>query len=554
MTTMHFPPLALAVLSGLLITPSAAQAQCRFPTETPGRAVTYRFQPEVTPDGLVLHITLEFEMGASETVELAVPAQWAGEALHAVTNLRTLSGGASLEEGPAADTKTLHAPAYQPVVIGYALKRDWTGPLVHPMQFHPVLLREYVEFTGSNALVRPKLDDGAEVTVNFDWQRLPASWALATSFGTATSADGRCQTYAGPPSDVDHGLYAAGDFRIHRFAIGQRPAVLAVRGTWTFTDDEAIRQIQRGVGIVRDFWHDDSFPYFLVTLTPFDRDRGSSDGSAFTNAFWMYMSRQDSIAALLPQLAHEAFHAWNTARMGALSGGADQETTWFKEGVTSYYGYLLVYHAGALPRAAYVDSLNQDLRKFPTSTDPYVRGRVIALWLDAAIRRESHGQYSLDDVMADMVRTSDQPVTLARIIDTAGRYLSADSRSTLEHAVVEPVNLPAPEEAPSVGACARPSLDDLPTFDLGLDLSASHTARAVVGVVPGSRAFIAGLRDGQALVGTSLTIGDPDRLATFIIHTNTGDRQITFYPRGKTIAAWQYHLDKRGPCGRVPPN
>lgn len=35
----------------------------------------------------------------------------------------------------------------------------------------------------------------------------------------------------------------------------------------------------------REFWHDDNFPYFLVTLKPFDNDSGQGDGSAFTNAF-----------------------------------------------------------------------------------------------------------------------------------------------------------------------------------------------------------------------------------------------------------------------------
>jgi predicted metalloprotease with PDZ domain len=542
------PPLALIALSTLLVVPSAARAQCRFLAASAGHALTYRFQPEVTPDGLVLHVSVEFQAGATGTDELAVPAHWAGETLQALTNLRALTAGASIEDGPNTDAKILHAVANRPVQISYDLKKDWAGPLIHPRQFHPVLTPEYFEFTGSNALVRPKRDDGANTSANFDWQLLPISWAIATSFGTGASASDRCQTYSGPSIDIVHGLYAAGDFRIRRFQIGRRAAVLAVRGAWAFTDDEVIAQIQKVVGFVRDFWRDDNFPYFLVTLKPYDQDHDSSDGSAFTNAFWMYISRQDSFAALLPQLAHEAFHAWNVARMGALSSEADGATTWFKEGFTSYYGYLLVYRAGVLPVKMYVDSLNQDLRKFPTSTDPYVRGRVIALWLDAAIRHESNGQHSLDDVMFDMLRANDQPVTLARILDTAGRYLSADTRSQLQRAVVGQGNLSAPEEVPSVGACARPALEDLPTFDLGFDLAASAAAKQVVGVVANGPAFAAGLRDGQTLGRVSAYNGQPDRLATFTIHTDAGDQPIAFYPRGKAIPGWQYLLDQTGSC------
>jgi predicted metalloprotease with PDZ domain len=237
--------------------------------------------------------------------------------------------------------------------------------------------------------------------------------------------------------------------------------------------------------------------------------------------------------------------------MGTLSSETDRAATWFKEGFTTYYGYLLVYRAGALPIANYVDSLNRDLRQFPTSTDPYVRGRIIALWLDGAIRRESRGEHSLDDVMFDMVRTGDQPITLARILETAGRYLSADARRLLQLAVVDHGGLPAPDQAPLIGGCAHPSLQDLPTFELGLDLARSRAASQLTGVVEGGPAFAAGLRNGQALTGFSVNNGDPDLLARFTIHTDSGDKQIAFYPRGKTVAAWQYRLDQNGPCGRV---
>ncbi len=435
-------------------------------------------------------------------------------------------------------------------MIAYDLKKDWTGPLVNPMQFHPVLMREYFEFTGSNALVALKIKTGTTETANFDWEKLPAGWSLATSFGSSTSPADRCQTYTGSWIDVDHGLYAAGDFRIHHFQIGRRPAVLAVRGAWMFTDDEAIVQVQKVVGMVRNFWHDDNFPYFLVTLKPYDRDHGSSDCSAFTNAFWMYVSRLDPISGLLPQLAHESFHAWDPERMGVVPS-SDESIKWFMEGVTEYYAQLLTYRAGELPAQNYIHSLNSDLREFPILSSEYVRGRVIALWLDATIRRESGGQHSLDDVMFDMVRGAGQPLTLQRILETAGRYLSNDSRSLLKRAVTEHADLPSPEQIPSMSTCAHLSREDLPTFDLGLDLAQSLAMHLLTGVVESGSAFKAGLRNGQPLVHVSVDNRNPERMAKFTIRTDAGEKQITFYPRGKTVAAWQYQLDQSRPCGRA---
>lgn len=534
--------LLMCLLVGAL---GAADAQCRFAKAGNGREVTYRFVPETTADGLVMHVTMEFRAGDTGRETLVLPSSWAGETLRALTNLRVVSKGARLVDGGHISERVLEARRNHPVRIAYDLKKDWTGPLVAPLQFHAVLMPEYFEFTGSNALVRLKLGDGAEETANFDWQRLPGAWVLATSFGvsagTHQSAAQRCQTYSGQWKKVDNGLYAGGDYRLHDFKIGQRPAVLAVRGTWKFTDEEAMTQLAKVIGMVRAFWHDDDFPYFLVTLTPYEADRGGTDGSEFTNAFWLFLQPKDLLQRQLAMIAHESFHAWDPKKMGFLSDKEYGETKWFKEGFTEYYAELLTYRAGELPVAEYMRTINKDLLRFPEpSADEYVRGRVIALWLDGAIRKESGGGHSLDDVMYTMVRESDRPMTLERIFATADAYLSPESQALLQKAVKEHGELPMPEQAPLVGGCYRASFGELPVFDAGFNLDRSTATRVVSGVVEGGPAFAAGLRDGQPLHGYSVFNNDPDRMAKFKVEVNGSDQQIKYYPRGKAIKAWRY--------------
>jgi predicted metalloprotease with PDZ domain len=120
----------------------------------------------------------------------------------------------------------------------------------------------------------------------------------------------------------------------------------------------------------------------------------------------------------------------------------------------------------------------------------------------------------------------------------------------LEQAVSHHGDLPAPEHLPILGDCAHASLDDVPTFDLGFDFDRSRSTGTVAGVVENGPAFNAGLRDGQSLLGNSFYKGDPERMARFKVHTDAGDKQIDFYPRGKTIQAWQYHIDKNKQCQR----
>jgi predicted metalloprotease with PDZ domain len=402
----------VALISGWFIVFCAVdgRAECRFADSRAAATWTYRFRAESGPDGLLLHVTAQFPLGSKGAVSLQLPVHWAGETLHAMTNLRAASANAQLEISATGESGALRGEPNGSGTITYDLKKDWAGPFVNPLQFHPVLMPEYVELTGHNALVFPQFDTPAKktarTTVQLDFEQLPSSWILATSFGVGRSPADRCQIATVPAVEIVEALFASGDFRLHRFLIGRRPAVLAIRGTWTFSDDDAISQIQKTVGVVRHFWKDDQFPYFLVTLKPYDRDSGSSDGSAFTNAFWMYMSRKDSLAGRLSQLAHESIHAWNPHRMGLRPNS--EQIDWFTEGFTDYYADRLLLEAGILSDASYLDSLNLTLRRFPRSSDPYVRGRIIGLWLDAAIRKESRDRYSLDSVMFEMVRTRDQ--------------------------------------------------------------------------------------------------------------------------------------------------
>jgi predicted metalloprotease with PDZ domain len=522
---------------------SACVAQCSFPGKTNGRVLTYAFDPTVTPENTVLHVTLSFQGNAEGAEEIEFPTEWAGEKLHGVTNIRAVAAGATLTSATEEDRKTVSYPPSQQVVLTYDMAKDWTGSFNHPFQFHGVLMPDYIEINGENAFVYPKMDRQSPVTVNFDWQKLPASWVLATSFGTGSNPEDRCQSFSGPLREVRDALFAAGVVRVHHFQIGKRPAILAIRGQWTFTDEEAITTIQQAIGLDRDFWHDDNFPYFLITMDQFDRDRGSGDGTAFTNAIWMYMSRQDTLAEYFPTFVHEGFHAWNPRRMGVTPEGSEKSITWFHEGFTRYYQYVLAYRAGRMSLPEYLDSVNSDLRKYSRSNDAYARGNVIGVWLNQRILADSNHKYSLDTLMFDMVRDANKPLTLERILQTAGRYITPADRVQLQQAV-ENGALPEMEGA-SLGPCAHFEMEDLPTFDLGLDYAASSKAGKVLGVDPDGPAFKAGLRDGQVLSGRiSVYNGQPDKTAIFTVQTDDGRKAIEYYPLGKAVRTPQFHLDK----------
>src|SRR5580698_8193847 len=105
----------LAGLSIIFTMTGGLNAQCRFAKTNAKTSITYRFQPEISPDSLVLHVTMEFNVGADGTQTLELPLQWAGETLHSMTNLHIVSKNASLADTDHSSLKVVHTSPNHPV-------------------------------------------------------------------------------------------------------------------------------------------------------------------------------------------------------------------------------------------------------------------------------------------------------------------------------------------------------------------------------------------------------------------------------------------------------
>jgi len=150
---------------------------------------------------------------------------------------------------------------------------------------------------------------------------------------------------------------------------------------------------------------------------------------------WATRTRQ-SYLAWLELASHEIFHAWNGKRLRPVElGPFDYEnenftrSLWVVEGVTDYYGELLVHRAGLSTQVEYLDALANKIEEVQTtpgrtvqsaalasqdawikyyrpdenspnsSVSYYSKGAVLAFVLDARIRKATAGAKSLDDVM-----------------------------------------------------------------------------------------------------------------------------------------------------------
>src|SRR5262245_13533209 len=147
---------------------------------------------------------------------------------------------------------------------------------------------------------------------------------------------------------------------------------------------------------------------------------------------------QASYRQFLVTVAHEFFHVWNVKRIRpAVLGPFDYtrevhtRLLWMSEGITSYYGDLLLERAGIdmpteyLSRmAAVIDSMEHAPGRFLMSAEEaswnawlrsdnvesntisyYTKGELVGLLLDIEIRSRTKNEKSLDDVMRYLIET-----------------------------------------------------------------------------------------------------------------------------------------------------
>lgn len=267
---------------------------------------------------------------------------------------------------------------------------------------------------------------------------LPPDWKLSVSPLPPVPGGGD-NTYRADNFDtlIDSPLYA-GNATVHRFEVAGRPHLLVNEGEDGIWDGprsaaDAAKIVQEQV----DFWGVAPYPryVFFNLLTEGGGGLEHKNASTLLSSRWRTRTRE-SYLDWLGLVSHELFHAWNGKRLRPAELGPfeyEREVytrgLWAVEGMTSYYGDLMVHRAGFSTRKEYLKNLSRAIETLQTTpgrlVQPldeasfdawikfyrrdensvnsaisyYTKGEVVAFLLDARIRRATGGGRSLDDAM-----------------------------------------------------------------------------------------------------------------------------------------------------------
>lgn len=515
------------------------------------------------PEGRgALVVELTFQGSGDGRSHLKLPDAWAGEKdLHKdLKGLEVTSPGARIEAGKEPWLPSVVHPPGAKVSIRYELSQQPELESVEEQHAYRVLVqKDYVHAIGHGLWVTPADLEKKDCSIRIRWEGFPEGSTIANSFGTGETE----QTFTETIPHLRHAVFLAGDFRLHDVSIRGKKVSVALRGKWGFQDRELVDLVARVVDVERAFFQDDDFDRFLVSLIPTGKGCCSYGGTGLTDSFATFVTSDLPIERrMIHLLSHELFHTWNGRRIGRQQ--PEELVYWFSEGFTDYYSELLSFRAGLISFADYIDSVNSTLRQYHLSPAknaaneeiaerfwteraierlPYQRGQLLAILWNDRIRAEKNGA-SLDDVMRDLFTAARDKGTLvsAESIDGLMRpYLSDGIAADTSRYVDKGETVPSP--AAAFGPCVRLTHTSIGPFTLGFDEKATDAAGRVTGVVRGSAAERAGVRDGMKLARSKWS-SDPTRPVTLTVVDGERERIIEYLPQGKPVRVPQYRIDE----------
>lgn len=271
------------------------------------------------------------------------------------------------------------------------------------------------------------------VTVHFD---MPITWEhIAT--GLVPHKDERSTFMVKDFDTLYDSPFLLGNFYVSRFVHEGHPYEFALEtpdgAEEIGLEDDFKKMVSAATRMMRDV------PYNKYCLIHMGKGGGGlehlNSQACYTDGTYRFSSRRDHVK-FLAFVAHEYFHLYNVkcirpAELWPIDYDREAITPmlWVSEGLTCYYEFRLLKYAGiantdevlellstyfrlyapyegqrhmSLRQSSYdiwLNFMNNDDNERDVRVNYYFKGPVIGLLMDIDIRRKTHQQHSLDDVM-----------------------------------------------------------------------------------------------------------------------------------------------------------
>ncbi len=495
---------------------------------------------DLTPDPAAGAVDIAIRLSgdaAAKVTSLDVARTWADtRGADAVLHVVARDGGGDLplRDGPEDGPDRLYVPARAPrggeLAIRYRARANGDTS-----RFGLRLSRERLSGVGHAFLLLPRIEGAVPVRIRWHLDALAPGASAATSFGAgsivitrATSEELGQAAYLAGPTHVEEPLPSLPS----QDDAGAQPSPaaiprLVVLGAPAFDTRAAFYWSKSALDTLGRFFERpavaaekpaDPFSFLLVAEPGLGADH---DGAALTGSFALWFDEARAFdAGLKSVVAHELTHRYlgGDLRLDEENG---KEAVWFSEGFTVHLARRWLLESGMVTPRDVLGDLRRtmDDKASPghlaacaassggRSQNEYRRGARYAALTDSAIKKASSGQRGIDDLVRELLargralHSKAFPVRVWR--DAVQRELGDTGGATFDQVITrgEPAELP--EDA--FGPCFRRVSREEEVFDLGFDRrSLVKTPSVVMGVLRGSAAEKAGLREGALVLSASV--------------------------------------------------
>jgi predicted metalloprotease with PDZ domain len=419
--------------------------------------------------------------------------------------------------------------------------------------YSPVTGPKFFHGLGNTFLLVPQSGGGQpkEYDVTLRW-KLPDGWKAACSWGTGALVGAQLT-----PFELRHSVYLAGQIVSRTEKHDGHEVTVAMLDRFGFKPEE-LAALAETISVAQcDFMAEPKCPPLLVTAVPIGEPVKAGDsrlaGTGLYQSFALFAAPQSTLNDAFEHLfAHELFHQWNGGVLKAKS--PDKLLYWFIEGFTDYYALRLLYDSGHWKPDVYTKWLNRHLCEYQRNPAihasnedisqrywkerdtvgeiPYQRGLLLGLrWHRLA--RDKGVKDGVDKLFKSLVergRNSDFEVTNEAIRQAGVKALGDWFGPEFDRYVTEAQTIDVPQNAlsPDFNGRIKPVYD----YEPGFQQDRSFREGKVRGLVSGSAAEKAGLREGDELVGWG-THNNADEPTELQVRRDGKLKTIRFLPRGK---------------------
>lgn len=300
---------------------------------------------------------------------------------------------------------------------------------------------------------------------------------------------------------------------------------------------------------IAHFFGDSSRPFRVFVRRVWTGNGGTGGHRSFLLEYSPGTEEEQTEDSLIDLLAHETVHEY------PLMYPEDINDAWYDEGVANYYACIAPFTQHAVDRKYLIKALNNQMQAYYT-TDVinldwkyiinhywdrydltkagYGRGFIYLCQVQGLIQQATNGKKGVDDIVMALYhkqlrRENRNSADFHKLVsDVIGKEETEKIRAAMEGGNVI---VPHPDCFAKYGL--KLVRHDVEKFDPGFDPNSIRSGN-VTGLVKGSRAEAAGLREGDEIVRSWMLWGAGDALENMMqltVRQDGGEKQIRYWPR-----------------------